>query len=55
MWSDIRIKVSNADGGGLLELSAPANRFTEAQWQQSSDNLVNKTREQLAILNLTRE
>ena len=40
IWGDLRVKVSNqADGQGLVEVSAPANRFTPAQWQQRTGAL----------------
>lgn len=56
VWSKIRIKISNApDGGGLVELSAPANGFSAESWQQRSDELIRKIREELAVLNLRRQ
>ena len=40
VWSDMRIKISALAAGGQVELSAPAERFTPAQWQQKSETLL---------------
>ncbi len=40
IWSDFRIKVAGgAPGKGVVELSAPADRFTPAEWRQRSEEL----------------
>lgn len=37
VWADVRIKVSNqADGTGLVSISAPAEEFTPEEWQRRS-------------------
>lgn len=49
VWGDFRIKVTNrADGTGVVLLSAPAARFTPAEWQRRSDALFAAVRDQLA-------
>jgi len=32
VWSDVRIKVSDAEGGGLVELTAPPGRYGGEEW-----------------------
>ncbi len=40
VWADMRIKVHNqANGTGVVSLSAPAERFTAAEWQRRADEL----------------
>ena len=40
VWADMRIKVHNqADGTGVVSLSAPAERFTAAEWQRRAEEL----------------
>lgn len=50
IWSDLRIKLSDrADGHGLVELSAPAERFTPAEWQDTSEELLRRVARQAAL------
>ncbi len=38
VWADMRIKITNdAEGKGLVSLSAPAGAFTPAAWQERSE------------------
>ena len=40
IWGDMRIKVTNqSDGNGVVELSAPAARFTSDEWARRSQAL----------------
>ncbi len=40
IWSEFRIKVAAGEPGkGVVELSAPADRFTPAEWRQRSEDL----------------
>ena len=40
IWGEMRIKLmSSPSGGGQILLTAPANQFTPAQWQQLTDDL----------------
>lgn len=39
VWGDLRIKVSAAGERGLVELTAPPDRFTPAEWRQRSEDL----------------
>ena len=40
IWGDLRIKVTNTVGGqGLVQVSAPADRLTPAQWRERSEEL----------------
>lgn len=40
MWADMRIKVHNqANGTGVVSLSAPPGRFTAQDWQSRSQEL----------------
>jgi tetratricopeptide (TPR) repeat protein len=40
VWGELRIKVSGpAGGGGTVEVSAPAERFTAPQWRERSERL----------------
>jgi tetratricopeptide (TPR) repeat protein len=40
LWGELRIKVSaSADGAGVVEVSAPAERMTPAQWQARTTDL----------------
>lgn len=34
IWGDLRVKVTGAAGGGAVEVSAPAQRFSPAEWQR---------------------
>ena len=47
VWSEMRIKVAALDGGGQVELSAPAERFTPEQWRQKSEALLRQIAVQL--------
>lgn len=47
IWSEVRIKVSALTGGGQVELSAPAERFTPEQWRQKSEALLRQIAVQL--------
>lgn len=50
IWSDLRIKVSDRpDGRGQVELSAPAERFTPAEWKTSSEELLRRIARQAAL------
>ena len=41
IWGEMRIKLTNGGNGrGQIQLSAPANQFTPAQWKQQSDALI---------------
>lgn len=49
IWGDLRLKVSNQpDGNGVVELSAPAERFTEADWHRTTQDLLRAIHRQLA-------
>jgi tetratricopeptide (TPR) repeat protein len=49
VWGTMRIKISEAAGGrGIVELSAPAERFSAADWQRRSDMLLDSILVQLA-------
>lgn len=38
LWTDFRIKIANgADGQGIVEISAPPNLFSPADWQRVSE------------------
>ena len=40
IWGDMRIKVTNqSDGNGVVQLSAPAERFTSDEWHRRSQAL----------------
>jgi tetratricopeptide (TPR) repeat protein len=39
VWSEMRIKVSERQSGGQVELSAPAESFTVQRWRQASEAL----------------
>jgi tetratricopeptide (TPR) repeat protein len=39
VWGEVRIKVAPHAGGGVVELSAPAERFTAERWQAESERL----------------
>ena len=40
IWGDLRIKVTTTVGGqGLIQVSAPADRMTPAQWRERSEEL----------------
>ena len=40
IWSEYRIKITNADDGrGQVQLTAPLNTFTPAEWQRRSEDL----------------
>ncbi len=48
IWGQMRIKLTNgSDGKGQIQLSAPANQFTPAQWQQQSDALIQEIKVRL--------
>jgi len=56
VWSDVRLKLSNSpSGGGQIEMSAPSDRMTAAQWQQRRDALLDEIREQMARLTMRRQ
>jgi tetratricopeptide (TPR) repeat protein len=41
LWGDLRIKLSRTnDGKGLVEMSAPVERMTGAEWQRRTDKLL---------------
>jgi tetratricopeptide (TPR) repeat protein len=48
LWGAMRIKVSDAGSEGRVELFAPADRMSEAEWQQKSDRLLDSILIQLA-------
>ncbi len=51
IWSDFRIKVAGDGAGrGLVELSAPADRFTPAEWRERSEELFRQINVQLTSL-----
>lgn len=53
VWTDVRIKVADAPGGGgQIELSAPTDALSAEAWRALSDELVASVREQLALLDL---
>lgn len=55
VWSDVRLKLSNApDGGGQIEMSAPADLMTASQWEERRNALADEIREQLALLTMRR-
>jgi tetratricopeptide (TPR) repeat protein len=55
VWSDMRLKLSNsAGGGGRIEMSAPADRMTVAQWERRRDALIAEIHQQLARLTMRR-
>ncbi|MCB1055499.1 MAG: hypothetical protein KDD11_08295 [Acidobacteria bacterium] len=39
VWGAMRIDVRDADGGGVVEMSAPAGSLTPSQWQQRTTDL----------------
>ena len=42
LWGELRIKVrrgTESDGGGVVEVSAPADRMTPQQWQERTQTL----------------
>jgi tetratricopeptide (TPR) repeat protein len=48
IWGQMRIKLTNGSTGkGQIQLSAPANQFTPAQWQQQSDALIQEIKVRL--------
>lgn len=47
VWSDLRIKVARAGGGGEVQLSAPAERFTPESWRRRSEQLFDQIAVQL--------
>jgi tetratricopeptide (TPR) repeat protein len=50
VWGEARIKVSETpDGGGRVELTAPAEAFTAAAWQTFSDDLFRDIAARLAV------
>lgn len=56
IWSDIRLKLSNApEGGGQIEMSAPVERMTVSDWNRRRDELLAEVREQLARLTMRRQ
>ena len=40
IWGDLRVKVTGSGSQGIVELSAPAESFSPAQWQQRLDALL---------------
>jgi tetratricopeptide (TPR) repeat protein len=40
IWGEMRIKVGDGPQGGFVELTAPAERFTQARWQDRSKMLL---------------
>jgi len=50
VWGEARIKVSETpDGGGRVELTAPAEAFTAAAWRTFSDDLFRDIAARLAV------
>jgi len=40
LWGELRVKVARAgDGSGVVEVTAPAERMTPAQWQERTEEL----------------
>jgi tetratricopeptide (TPR) repeat protein len=55
VWSELRLKVSNAPGGGgQIEMSAPADRMSAADWDATRRTLTDEIRAQLAMLSMRR-
>ncbi len=53
IWSDLRIKVaSRPEGGGWVEISAPAGEFSPAEWQQRSEDFFRQVAVQVHSLRL---
>lgn len=49
IWGDLRLKLSNQpDGNGVVELSAPAERFSAADWHRITQDLLRAIHRQLA-------
>jgi tetratricopeptide (TPR) repeat protein len=49
IWGDLRIKLSDAEGRGVVELSAPAESFTPAEWTATSDALLRRIAQRAAV------
>lgn len=48
IWGETRIKLTNGTNGqGQIQLSAPANQFTPAQWKQQTDDLIREIKVRL--------
>ncbi len=55
VWSDLRLKLSNApEGGGQIDLSAPAESMSAAEWEERRKALIEEIRAQLAMLSIRR-
>lgn len=48
VWADMRIEVAAASEGTAIELSAPADAFTPAEWQRRTRELFDRIRYELA-------
>jgi tetratricopeptide (TPR) repeat protein len=48
LWGAMRVKVSDGPQGGTVELSAPPDRMSAADWQRRSDRLLDSIFVQLA-------
>jgi tetratricopeptide (TPR) repeat protein len=49
VWGDLRIKLYDSEGRGVVELSAPAERFTPAEWQTATQDLLSKIAQRAAL------
>ncbi len=51
IWSEFRIKVAGgAEGKGVVELTAPADRYTPAEWKERSEELFRQISARLTSL-----
>lgn len=48
VWSDVRIKVSDAAEGGRVELTAAPGRFSDAEWAATTADLIRRIALQIA-------
>jgi len=50
IWGDLRIKLADAaDGRGVVELTAPAQSFTPAEWAATTDALLRRIAQRAAV------
>jgi tetratricopeptide (TPR) repeat protein len=54
VWGEMRVKVARSPQGGVVELSAPAQRFTPAEWQERSEKLLREIATRLALRSASR-
>jgi tetratricopeptide (TPR) repeat protein len=55
LWGEMRIKLANGPDGGVVELTAPAERFTPAEWQQRSERLLAEIATRLVVREAAKE